>query len=156
MADLQAELAEMMIDVQIRPPHPRRLGHASEDRMRGPIVVCSPGGDDLKERLEFGEIGGEFTRCGATRLLIHLRPRGDSGWPPEWSVQSDPFDDCGLKQPRRRAGSFLMRHQTERIAQVAYHLMCRHSSPSPGTLRTESLHSQNDLRLVLRPRHRLH
>jgi hypothetical protein len=54
-----SELPKMMIGVQVRPPHPLRVGHSSENRMRRPVGGCAARTQRRQKCLDIRNVGCE-------------------------------------------------------------------------------------------------
>ena len=106
---LQTELPQVMVHVQVRPSHPRRFRHPSEDRVRRPVVVPVLGRDGFQQRLELCEVRREVARLRSPEFLIHLRPCRDSRGHRSGSVERNPLDERRLERCRSRACRLLMR-----------------------------------------------
>ena len=52
-----SELPKMMIGVQVRPPHPLRVGHSSENRMRRPVGGCAARTQRRQKCLDIRNVG---------------------------------------------------------------------------------------------------
>ena len=62
---LDAELAKMMVHVQVAPPEPRLLGHGAEQRVRVPLEIPRLRSHALQQRLELRDVGRELAWPGA-------------------------------------------------------------------------------------------
>jgi hypothetical protein len=68
-------------------------------------------------------------------MLVHLRPRFNAMWPRPRHPQRRPFVDGTLEERRSRTHLLFTHRRPKRITQMANHLVGRHASPFPLTLR---------------------
>src|SRR5262245_28638713 len=97
------KLPEMMIHVEIPPPHPRRLRHRSEDRMHPPVERADPGQNAIDLPFERRDVRVEVGRFRPTDLLIDFRARQNPRWPRGRQIQRGPFHDGALRESGREA-----------------------------------------------------
>jgi len=114
-----------------------------------------PTAEPLKQNAKVLNVRGEFNGSSTALLLIHFRARLDAVRPPEGHPESRPLIDRPLEERRGRTDVLFAQRHTERIAQMANHLMSGHASPTPlavGTLsviKTSCTRKMNDLEAVL-------
>src|ERR1700723_1989455 len=88
---LAAELAEMVIGVEVAPAHPVTPGHRAEHGVGDPGAV---GADKPVEPVEqIGEVCGEVGWRSALDELVDLRRGGHTGRPFPGKAQGNPLED---------------------------------------------------------------
>lgn len=93
--------------------------------------VMLPTAEPLKQNAKVLNVRGEFNGSSTALLLIHFRARLDAVRPPEGHPESRPLIDRPLEERRGRTDVLFAQRHTERIAQMANHLMSGHASPTP-------------------------
>ena len=113
---LRTELTKMMVDMEVTPSKPGRLGHSAEYRMQLRIERPRLRRDVGQQRLELRDVSCEIDRLRPCHLLIDFRSRGDAGRPRKGNVQGDPFDDRPMKQACGMAHGLLTCYDEKGVA----------------------------------------
>src|SRR5687768_3292459 len=124
-----AELAEVMVGVQIRPAQPGPCRHPAEDRMRGPEAAPVARRNALEQHHYLLHVRREVPGSRTRTLLVDLGARQDAGRPRQRQIQRGPLHD-GLPE-RTRCGThrlFTKGHPAG-VREVADHLGRRHATP---------------------------
>ena len=65
---LNAELAQMMIHVQVTPPQPIAIRHRPEEWMASPTEVFLRARQAIDQRFQLADVGSKISRLRAARL----------------------------------------------------------------------------------------
>ena len=106
----------MMVDMEVAPTEPGRLGHFAEDRMQLPVERPRLRRYVLQQRFELCDVLCEIDGPRTPQLLIDFRSRGDAGRPWQGKVQGSPLDDRPLKHAGGMAHGLLTCHDKKGVA----------------------------------------
>jgi len=98
----QAELAEMVVNVEVAPAQPLAISQVAENRMRVSRTVALRTPEPLHRFYQSRSIGFEFNRSGTAHTLLHFRSRRKPLWPLDGRIERAELDDGPLKNPGRR------------------------------------------------------
>jgi len=128
---LAAELAEMMVGVEVAPAHPVILRHRAEHGVGDPGAF---GVDKPVEPVEqSGEIRGEAGRRSAPDELVDLRRGGHARRPFPGKAQGYPLEDRSRERQRFEWSCCPFEQGTgERVGEMTDHLLDAHGAPPTG------------------------
>lgn len=140
---LAAELAEMVVGVQVAPAHPVISRHGAEHRMRDPGTVGMRKPVELVEQV--GVVRCEVGRRSALDELIDLGRGGHTGRPLPGKAQGDPLEDWrGKRVALERSYRPFEQGTGERIGEMTHHLLDAHRAPPTGIGGAEEVHASAD------------
>jgi hypothetical protein len=145
-----SKLSKMMIHVQISPPHPVPVGHHPENGMRPPRKIPGLPGKPFQQPSKLSHIRFKFRRPRPANLLIYLWHRFHAVRPTERHIQRRHFHESLPEGPGLGSQCLLSDDATERIAQVAHHLVRGHLSPASLVICPHQSQSRGNLFSVLR------
>lgn len=152
-----AELAKMMVSMEIGKPHPIFLRHGTEVRMiLRPDEIAWPPADAIEKFAQFALVFLEFHGCSSANLLIQFRSGRESMRPVDRDPKGYPAKHrTGIRDGRGLYWLLADEHAIG-VAEVTDHLVRRHLAPLPSAVRLDRLQPLEDLRLVFWSRERFH
>jgi hypothetical protein len=128
---LAAELAQMVIGMEVSPAHPVFAAEVSKDRMRSASGIGARA-EPIDCLNELSAVAFKFDWRSAAGPLLHFRHCRRILWPGQGRAQGDPLEDR-LRDGQSHGGDFLLAdYATITVSEMAKHLVRGHRAPTPG------------------------
>jgi hypothetical protein len=150
------ELTQVMIHVQIAPPHPVLLAHLAEHRMRTENESPRIRRECVYHRQQSPHVCRKLRGGCPAKCLIEFRPGRHPGRPLEGRIQHPHFHQRPQVQSAHRLHGLFAHNREKCVAKMADHLRGVHAPPPAGRLRTDILHARANFASAFNIRQGLH
>src|SRR5215469_16116489 len=145
-----AELAEVVIGVEVAEAHPFLLGHGAEVGMIGPTKISRVPRETVEEVNQFRHIAVKVARGCAFALLVDLRQCLEALRPRDRHPQAAPLQESTRIGKAGRRYHDQSQVEFVSVAQVTDHLVRGHFSPATRTGGMNIVEARKDLIFVQR------
>ena len=145
---LRAELAQVVIGMEIAEAHPFFVGEQAKVGMRASLGIrglCGEASDRLEQVLH---VGVELCRRSSANLLIQLGRGFESVGPGNGNPERGELEKSRRNALRHRGHDPLAKEHAIGIGQMTHHLMRGHLAPSSLAAGRDGLQSANDFFFV--------
>ena len=143
-----AELAKMMVGVEVAKAHPLRPGEMAEVGMRSGAELSRRLGEALDQVAELLHIAGEIRGGSAAGLLVELGKGLETVRPGNGRPKGHPFEQQPGSRNWSRLGRPIAHIEPETIAEMADHVVSGHASPASLAGRLDGFETAQDFGFV--------